>query len=370
MAERKYDHTRAKRVDSTYFMSLAGNGQLVLSHKDSVYVNSGPANRTGTILEQGKQDGEYVRVINTSSTANFISFAAAGTSNVAAGTGIVINQNEGVDFVWQQTPNGQTSLWYPIPGPQTGADIILTDAHIFVGNAGVATDVAVSGDLTLTNTGAFTIAVGAITGAKIAANTVALSNLVQGTNGQIPIANTGSAVVYQVLSGDVTMTASGVLTVGANAITGAKIASTTITATNLVNNTITSTQVDIGLVQHISVAVSSAQILALFTTPIIGVPAQGANKTIIVENILVTTTTTATAYANGGNVTFQYSGGNAVANFVAAAVVIAGAGTSFTLRQGIDVTALANTAITITNATAAFITGTGSAVVEIAYRVI
>lgn len=52
--------------------------------------------------------------------------------------------------------------------PSSGDVTGLTNAHIFVGNSsGVATDVAVSGDLTLANTGAFTIVANAITTAKI-----------------------------------------------------------------------------------------------------------------------------------------------------------------------------------------------------------
>lgn len=57
----------------------------------------------------------------------------------------------------------------------------LTDAHIYVGNASdEATDVAVSGDLTLANTGAFTIANNAITTAKILAANVTLAKLAAG----------------------------------------------------------------------------------------------------------------------------------------------------------------------------------------------
>jgi hypothetical protein len=67
---------------------------------------------------------------------------------------------------WTRVANGATGL-------------ALTDGHIFVGNAtNAATDVAVSGDLTLVNTGAFTIANGAITDAKVgAAAGIALSKL-------------------------------------------------------------------------------------------------------------------------------------------------------------------------------------------------
>lgn len=44
------------------------------------------------------------------------------------------------------------------------------------------------------------------------------------------------------LSGDVTMTAGGVATIGAGAVTGSKIANTTVAAANIVNNTLTKTQ--------------------------------------------------------------------------------------------------------------------------------
>ncbi len=50
----------------------------------------------------------------------------------------------------------------------TGASATLTNTHIFVGNASnVATDVAVSGDVTITNTGVVTVANNAITYAKM-----------------------------------------------------------------------------------------------------------------------------------------------------------------------------------------------------------
>lgn len=58
----------------------------------------------------------------------------------------------------------------------------LTNAHILVGNgSNVATDVAVSGDLTLANTGAFTIANAAVTLAKLASNSVDENKIVSTT---------------------------------------------------------------------------------------------------------------------------------------------------------------------------------------------
>lgn len=65
----------------------------------------------------------------------------------------------------------------------------LTSAHLLVGNgSNVATDVAVSGDATLANTGALTIANLAVTNAKIAAATIDLTAKVTGI---LPVANGG-----------------------------------------------------------------------------------------------------------------------------------------------------------------------------------
>lgn len=68
--------------------------------------------------------------------------------------------------------NGQTLVYNSTSSswePGSGTTAALTDAHILVGNgSNIATDVAVSGDLTLANTGAFAIASGAVTLAKLA----------------------------------------------------------------------------------------------------------------------------------------------------------------------------------------------------------
>jgi len=59
-----------------------------------------------------------------------------------------------------------------------GLSNILSSGFVFVGNASnVATGVAVSGDATMSNTGALTIGAGAVTGSKIAANAVDYANL-------------------------------------------------------------------------------------------------------------------------------------------------------------------------------------------------
>lgn len=66
---------------------------------------------------------------------------------------------------------------WSLVGPVDGS-IALPNGDIFVGNgSGIASPVPLSGDATLANTGALTIAAGAITGSKIAANVVDYANI-------------------------------------------------------------------------------------------------------------------------------------------------------------------------------------------------
>ncbi len=68
--------------------------------------------------------------------------------------------------IYQNTGTLAAPAWTLMPISGTGSDP-LTNTHIFVGNASnVATDVALSGDATISNLGVLTIAANAITKAK------------------------------------------------------------------------------------------------------------------------------------------------------------------------------------------------------------
>ena len=120
-------------------------------------------------------------------------------------------------------------------------------------------------------------------------------------------------------------------------------------------------------------ALTSANILALNATPITLVPAPGAGKCTFVNRIGFKMITTATGYANGGALEFRYTNasGTKVSADIAAGVVTAGAATSFTSVGGIEasLTGTVNAVICISNASAPFITGTGTAVVVVDYIV-
>lgn len=120
---------------------------------------------------------------------------------------------------------------------------------------------------------------------------------------------------------------------------------------------------------------TSANITGMFATPVAVLPAPGAGKALVINQIVFTMTTTSTAYTGGGAVSFVYHGTatNAASGTIAAAVITAGAGTSTTTlgpAGGAGTTVPANTGIDITNATQAFAAGTGTAKIQIYYSII
>ena len=118
---------------------------------------------------------------------------------------------------------------------------------------------------------------------------------------------------------------------------------------------------------------SIAQILALNATPVTLVPAPGSGKCTFVNRIAMKMITTATTYANGGALEFRYTNasGTKVTADIASSVVTAAAATSFTSVGGIEasLTGVTNAVICVSNASAPFITGTGSAVIVTEYIV-
>lgn len=152
-------------------------------------------------------------------------------------------------------------------------------------------------------------------------------------------------------------------------------AASAVVAADIAPGAVTSAKMADDLVHSAQVSLSSANILALSATPITLVAAPGAGKVVIVESILFKMVRTATAYANGGAVEVRYtdgSGAKVSADVAAALITTGGAGTAYAHVAGIEasITPVANAAIIVTNATAPFITGTGTAVVSIKYRIV
>lgn len=111
----------------------------------------------------------------------------------------------------------------------------LTNGHIFVGNAAnIATDVAMTGDISITNAGVTAIVAGVIVNADInAAAAIAFSKLAALTSGNILVGSAGNVPTSVTMSGDATIIASGALTIASNAITTAKILNANVTLAKL-----------------------------------------------------------------------------------------------------------------------------------------
>lgn len=132
-------------------------------------------------------------------------------------------------------------------------------------------------------------------------------------------------------------------------------------------------------VKHIQIPLTAAQIIAMYTTPVQIVAAPGAAKSIAIEKIVFKIVRTSTAFTGGGAAIIQYdntangAGTQACDSTLASTVITGAAGTSLSLRNGAvvsDSTAtVVNKGIFISNATAVFAAGTGTATVDIWYVV-
>lgn len=85
-----------------------GAGGTIATAGVGVALVTPTAARSGIILQAGTYTGQEVWVVNQGSAANTLTFAAAGTSNVADGTGTAIAGVTARKFVWVAA----TSLWY------------------------------------------------------------------------------------------------------------------------------------------------------------------------------------------------------------------------------------------------------------------
>jgi hypothetical protein len=113
----------------------------------------------------------------------------------------------------------------------------LTSGNILVGSASnVATSVNPSGDVDVSDTGVFSIAAGVVVNADInSAAAISISKLAAGTvAGQIIVAGASPTFtpVYTAVSGDATLSGSGVLTIAANAVDSTKLKSDSVTDGN------------------------------------------------------------------------------------------------------------------------------------------
>lgn len=128
-------------------------------------------------------------------------------------------------------------------------------------------------------------------------------------------------------------------------------------------------------IQHISVPLTSANLLGMAAAPVNLIPAGAAGTSIVVHHAQLTMVRTSTAYASGGVVVIQQGstatgGGTQVTGTIPASVLTtAGAATTYTVVIPVAYTAAAATGIFISNQTGAFTTGTGTATMDLWYSI-
>lgn len=133
---------------------------------------------------------------------------------------------------------------------------------------------------------------------------------------------------------------------------------------------------DVNVIQHAQVALTSANIKAMYTTPVQIVATPGADKAIeFISAVIHYDYDGEDAYTGGGNVTFKIADGETVSQVISSANSFAAAEDKLTgcvmldTAGGIPLTA--NKALQITNGTEAFGgSGTGTATVYVSYRVL
>lgn len=146
-----------------------------------------------------------------------------------------------------------------------------------------------------------------------------------------------------------------------------------------VTGNLTGDLVNTNLLKTVSVNLTAAQIIAMYTTPVVVVPAI-TGKSIYVDSVDFDITGTATQFTGGGVVNVQYANtangaGTAAHADIAATVVTGATALVHTHRIPKDLSAIATASIKgiglyISNKTGVFATGTGTAKVTVRYYAI
>lgn len=127
------------------------------------------------------------------------------------------------------------------------------------------------------------------------------------------------------------------------------------------------------LIQQVNFQLTSANIIGMNASPIILIPAPGANKSIVVDYCMFRMIATSTAFTGGGTVTIGYTGGAAVVNTFASTIITTGTPgqvDTVLVTGASNITTTQNVGIQITNASAPFAAGTGTANVFIWYSIV
>lgn len=120
------------------------------------------------------------------------------------------------------------------------------------------------------------------------------------------------------------------------------------------------------------VALTAANLIAMYTTPIVVVAAPTSDYALDFVGAVLIYDSTATAFTSGGAITIGYAGAAAVSTTLAATFLTGAGDKVWNLQKLNGATGYSmpvGTALAITNATGVFATGTGVCRLQITYRV-
>jgi hypothetical protein len=188
-------------------------------------------------------------------------------------------------------------------------------------------------------------------------------------SGDIIVGSNVNVATARAMSGDTTISNTGVVTIANSAVTTAKINA----------NAVTFAKLDTSVLQSATVALTAAQIKALYDTPVLLVAAPGAGKMIVIDSINWDITFVSAQYTADGAIAAQYGntvhGAGPAASATIAAATLNAVAASTELSQNevalnVAKTAASNVAVYLSNATADFATGDSTASLTVRYHVV
>ena len=206
-------------------------------------------------------------------------------------------------------------------------------------------------------------------------DTNAVSSLL---DGRLWVGNAANAATAVLMSGDATMSNTGAVTIAALAVTAAKLAADAVTTAKILDGNVTSAKMSSLLLKYAAVPISAAEFNGMYAAPKLLVAAGGANTLHILHRVDLLMTYVSANYAAGGVAAVQYdstaNGAGVIASTtLAAATFQAAASTGFMFNTGVvaqTFSTCVNKGLYLSNVTGAFTTGDSTFVAHVYYSTV